>query len=89
MNQTSKGLSERDMAQSIRSAYNQMDASLTVNGFIVGKVGHKVTRTLNTTSVPNDSELYSFFDNATLLYTIKIVYTDATQQTMLSAERTA
>jgi hypothetical protein len=89
MAQTSKPLSQHDYSQALQGSYNEVDKTLSVNGFIVGKVGHKVTLTITTTTVVDDTEVYSFLDGATLLYEISIVYTDGTRALMLSAERTA
>jgi hypothetical protein len=89
MSQTSKKFSERDMQQAIRGSFNDVDKSLTTNGFLVGKVGHQITYAITTTTISGDTEVYSFLDNSTLLYTITIVYTDATRSTMISATRTA
>lgn len=87
MAHTDKPLSERDANQTLQSAYNDVDASLTTNGFLVGKVGHKVTMTLETTSSANDTELYTFFNGGTQLYEIKVIYTDGTRAIISSAER--
>ena len=87
MADTTKRLSERDYAQALQSSYNQMNATLSVDGFIVGKVGHKVTLAISTTSVVNDTETYSFSDGATPLYQIRIIYTDGSRSLLLSAER--
>jgi hypothetical protein len=89
MSDTKKPLSERDYAQALQSYYNQMNATLSVDGFIVGKIGHKVTLAVSSTTVPDDTELYSFYDVATLLYQIRIIYTDGTRNQLLSAERIA
>lgn len=86
-NHTSKPLSDRDSGQTLQSAYNDVDASLTTNGFLVGKVGHQITLTITQTTVPDDTEVYTFFDNATQLYQIQIVYTDGSRAQMLSASR--
>lgn len=89
MSDTTKPLSERDYAQALQSSYNQMNATLSVDGFIVGKIGHKVTLALSTTSFSDDTETYTFLDGATLLYQIKIIYTDGSRGLLLSAERIA
>ena len=89
MAQTSKPLSQHDYSQAIQGSYNEVDKTLSVNGFIVGKVGHKVTLAIATTLVLNDTEVYTFLDGATVLYEITIVYTDGTRALMVSAERTA
>jgi hypothetical protein len=87
MAETRKPMSEKDYAQVIKSVFNDTDKSLTINGFLVGRVGHKVTLTLSTTNFVNDTETYSFYDNGTLLYSIRIIYTDSTRSVMLEAER--
>jgi hypothetical protein len=89
MSETGKTLSERDYQQTLRKAYNDVDATLSVNGFLVGKVGHKVTLTIQTTTIASDTELFSFYDNATLLYQLKLIYTDGARSVLLSAERVA
>lgn len=92
-NTTTKQIGKIDAENVLRKAYNIEDASMTVNGFLIGKVGHRVTLTISTTNVANDTEAYSFYDASvsppTLLYTFTIVYTDATREQMISAERTA
>lgn len=89
MSKTTKRSTRKDGMQTLQMAYNDVDASLTTNGFLVGKVGHKVTLDIQTTSVTNDTELYSFFDNTELLYQIKLIYTDETKALLISAERVA
>jgi hypothetical protein len=89
MSVTSKTMALRDSEQAIRTSYNDANATLGVDGFIVGKVGHKVVLTLATTSAGLDTEVYNFFDGSNLLYQITIIYTDATRNQLVSAERTA
>lgn len=89
MSQTSKPLSDRDANQALRGAFNDVDKSLTTAGFLTGKVGHKIAFAITTTSVPNDTEEYSYFDGTELLYTITIVYTSDARNVMISAARTA
>lgn len=78
-----KPLSERDANQTLQSAYNLVDASLTTAGFLVGKVGNKVVR-----STPDSvTENYAFYDGDSLLYTFQLIYTAADFSTLISAER--
>jgi hypothetical protein len=62
-------------------------------GFLQGKVGHKITLTIATTNVANDTEIVRYFDVVdavdVLLNEITVVYTDGTRAQLLSAERTA
>ncbi len=82
---TTKLFSERDSAQTLRASFNDADSSLSINGFLVGKVGRRVDVTY-----PNSStEVYAFSENGTALYTYTIVYTDSTKESLSSAERTA
>lgn len=83
MSSTNKPLSEYDFQHVIRKAHNE-DGTLGVNGFIVGQLGRKITRTL----VNSTTEDYSFFDGTTLLYTIRIIYTDSSRADLASVERT-
>lgn len=89
MSRTTKRGTRKDGMQTLQMAFNDVDASITTNGFLVGKIGHKVTLEIVTTTVLGDSELYTFLDGSELLYQIKLVYTDAAKTQLLSAERVA
>jgi hypothetical protein len=80
---TNKKLSDRDAAQTNQLSFNDVNATMGVDGFIVGLKGRKITRTDGGTF-----EEYSFYEGATLLYTIKITYTDITKSNLLEVERT-
>ena len=68
----------------IRQSFNVEDKSITVSGFLVGKVGHKIQ-----VSYPAaNTEKYEYFDEATLLYTILVTYTDGTKANVQTIERT-
>ncbi len=69
----------------LRGAYNDVDASITTNGFLVGKVGHKVVRNVVSSTVDD----YSFYDGTTLLYTLRITYNNAAHDEVNQAERIA
>ena len=88
-NSSEKKASHQSADNTLRESFNDIDKTLSVNGFLVGKVGHKITLTIQTTTVANDTESYSFLDTGVLLYTLTIIYTDGTRNTLLSAERTA
>lgn len=87
MSNTTKGMSERDANQTLQLSYNEVDASLAIAGFLTGKIGRKVVQTVSTTSVSNDTATFAFSESGTALYSIKIIYSDSTFATMLSAER--
>lgn len=84
-NTTSKPTSRIDMENAIRQAFNVEDKSVTTNGFLVGKVGHKVVRT----AVSGTVDDYSFYDGATLLYTFRITYNNTSHDEIDQAERIA
>jgi len=85
MAETSKRLSEKDYQQTLQGSYNEVDKTLSVNGFIVGKVGHKVVRTDYSTT----GDDFSFYDGATLLYTIRVNYTTSSKAILDYVERIA
>jgi hypothetical protein len=94
MSDTQKVPAELDAPQVIRRVYNKEDDSLTVNGFLVGKVGRKVGQTFSTTTFPNDTIIFDFTEKNelnvyVLLYQLTMIYTDGTRSTMLGCERTA
>ena len=84
---TSKPFSDFDASQIQRKAFNDSNATLGVDGFIVGQVGRSIVRS----DIDSITEDYSFYEDsgATLLYTIRIVYTDNTQAKLASVTRTA
>lgn len=89
MNKTVKTLSERDPGQTLQGSFNDVNSTLSVDGFLTGLVGRRVDLAISSTNVANDTENYSFSENGTALYTLKIVYTDGTRSQLLFAERTA
>lgn len=85
MADTTKPLSEYDADQVLQKIYNKEDASITTNGFLVGKIGHKVVRTAQSGTVDD----YSFYDGSTLLYTLRITYNNTDHDEINEAERIA
>lgn len=94
--ETTKPLSERDGNQVLQGAFNDVDKTISTNGFLVGKVNHKITR-VDTNPIfltgLQAGDDYSFFDNSVggpgLLYTLRLIFSDATRGTLVSAERVA
>lgn len=82
---TTKPPTKLDYEQAIQGSYNDVNSTLSVDGFLTGKVGHRIERTTPSGTV----EVYSFYDGATLLYAITITYTDVTKQDISIVERTA
>lgn len=86
---TSKIMTQKDADQTKRFDFNDVDASESISGFLTPLVGRKITQTITETTIPGDTAVYAFSENGLALYTITVVYTDATQTTMLYCERTA
>jgi hypothetical protein len=84
---TKKPLSHLDYEQTLQSSYNDENATLSVDGFLTGKVGRKVELAISTTTVVDDTETYSFSENGIALYSLRIIYTDGTRALLISAER--
>ena len=73
-----------DSNQVLQGSYNDVDKSLSTAGFLVGKVGRKVS-----VVTVAEVETYSFYEDSILLYELTLTYTDSTKTTFVSAERTA
>lgn len=84
MANTTKPMSMLDANLTERSAFNDVDASFTQAGFLVGKVGRRVE-----VSGSGSTEIYTFLENGVVLYALTLTYTDSSKDTLLSAERTA
>lgn len=92
MADTTKHFSQRDADQTLQASFNDVDSTLTVNGFLVGKVGRKVTVTISTTNVANDTQNFAFSETLPVpiaLYTFTLVFTDSTYSQLLYAIRSA
>jgi hypothetical protein len=84
---TQKPASDLDYSQTLQNAFNDVDSTITTNGFLVGKIGRKVDVSISTTNVASDTETYAFSENSIALYSLKLIYTDGTRTQLLSAER--
>jgi hypothetical protein len=87
MSITQKPLSHLDYEQTMQSSYNDVNATLSVDGFLTGKIGRKVELAISTTTIVDDTETYSFSESGTALYSLRIIYTDGSRALMISAER--
>lgn len=83
MGTTSKKETAYNTGNVLSSVYNPTDKSLTTATFLTAKVGYKIEKT-NVDAVTED---FSYYDESTLLYTIRITYTDASKGDLLRAER--
>ena len=89
MSDATKPFSLYDQQQIFKKAYNP-SGTLAVDGFLAGEVGRKITRALTTTNVANDTEIFTYYEQQSiLLFELTVVYTDATRTDLLSVERTA
>ncbi len=86
---TDKRMSHKDAEQATRYSYNDANATMGVDGFLVGKVGRKVVQTIATTTNPDDTLVFDFSENGVALYQLTLIFTDASQEILISAERTA
>lgn len=89
MAETTKVRSEYDANQITQKIFNSEGGTLAVDGFLVGKVGRRVDLALTTTTLSNDTEVFTFSEEGTTLFELTLIYTDGTRAQLLSAERTA
>ena len=86
---TTKKPSKLDANQTLQGAFNDNTSLLSVDGFVTAKINHRIVRSLSTTTLTNDTEIFTYFDGATQLLQLSLVYTDDTLETFISVERTA
>lgn len=89
MSQSGKRQTKNSSEAVLRSSFVDETKTIGVNGFILAKVGHKITLQLQTTNVTDDTELYSYYDGTNLLLQIKIIYTTSSREVISSVERIA
>lgn len=89
LDETQKKFSQRDADQTLQAAFNDVDSTLTVNGFLVSVVGRRVDVTITTVNNPSDTQLFAFSENGIALYTLQVTFTDNSYSQLLFAERIA
>jgi hypothetical protein len=93
MANTTKQGTRLDADQAIQGAYNDVNSTLGVDGFLTGKVGRRVDLAITDTDLgageTQNTEIYTFSESGTTLYQLTIVYTNSDRSQMVSAERTA
>lgn len=82
-NDTNKPLSDYDQTQIIQKVFNPTESTLAVGSFIAGKLGHRIERDVISATIDE----YSYFDNATLLYTIRVTYDGSDHNNVDAVER--
>lgn len=84
MSNSAKPFVDYDEQQILQKVYNPTDASLAVGSFVAAELNNNIQF-----SYPNNiTDTISFFEGATLLYTLTIVYVDSSQAKILSVTRT-
>ena len=86
---TTKLMTQRDSDQATRTSYNDVNATLGVDGFLIGLVGRQVAVATSTTTVSGDTQTFTFSENfgTNTLYALQLVYTDGSQTVLLTATR--
>lgn len=74
-----------DGLRALRGAFNPEGRTLGVDGFIVGKIGHRIDVGYPSAEI----ETFSYYDEELLLCTIQVTYTDSTKENLSSVERIA
>jgi len=87
MSVSDKAKSTADANQTLQYAFVPETKVLSVGGFISSNIGHKVTLSISTTTVPSDTETYTYSSNGNTIMAIKVIYTTGSRDLMLSAER--
>jgi hypothetical protein len=73
----------------LRDVHNSDDNSIITSSFVVGKVGRKIESAISATSVPDDTQTVTYSEDGTVLYVLRIIYTDGTRSEFSSVERIA
>ncbi|MEO0271679.1 MAG: hypothetical protein ABIM30_01145 [candidate division WOR-3 bacterium] len=89
MSQSSKKQTNNSSEAVLRGSFVDETKTIGVSGFILAKVGHRITLQIQTTNVTDDTELYSYYDGTNLLLQIRIIYTSGAREVISSVERVA
>lgn len=89
MSVSKKRQSKQSAENVLRSSFVDESKSLSINGFVTAKVGHRITLDIQTTNVVNDTELFSYYDGTDLIMQIRVIYTNGAREIILSVERIA
>ena len=83
---TTKQLSGLDGTQVLKAIYNEIGAIAT-EGWVSGLVGRKIVYTIGTTTVANDTALFTYIENGVTMMVLANVYTDGARTTLSYTER--
>lgn len=81
---TTKRMSERDANQTLQMSFNDVNDTLSVDGFVVGKVGRAVERNIISSTIDD----YEFYEGSDLLYTLRVTYSNSSHDDVNRVERT-
>lgn len=84
---TQKLMSPKDADQATRVAFIDDNGTISVDGFLAGKVGRRVDVAVSTTTVAGDTATFSFSESGNPILALQLVYTDGTQAQLLYAVR--
>jgi len=86
MSVNNKPLTDYDQTLILQKVYNPQDNSLTIGGFVNGRVGNKISVAYPTST----TETYTFYQNTSdVLMALLVTYTDSTKANLSSVERTS
>lgn len=89
MAETQKVPAEYDYQQTLRRIYNAEGSTMSVDGFLAGKVGRKIRQTKTTTNTLNDTLVFDFIEDGTALYQFTLVFNNSSFDELIEATRTA
>lgn len=88
-NISKKPYSDLDASQTEQAAFNDNTFSKLVDGYLSAIVGRRIDIAITTTTIANDTEVYTFSENSVQLMVLTLVYTDGSRAQLLYAVRTA
>jgi hypothetical protein len=85
-----KPKSRLNYGQVLQNTYNEQDSTLVTSSFITTKIGNKIER-IDTDAGDLDGSAagddFSYYDEDTLLYTLRVLYADAGKTILTSVTR--
>jgi len=83
---TTKNFSEFDANQIIQKIFNEAGMICT-EGWVTGKVGRKITYSIVTTNVEDDTQRNEYVEDGVVLLVLDTVFTDGTRTSLSYVER--
>lgn len=88
MSGTTKKVSDYSDENVLRQVHVPEIGSISTTGFLQLKPGHRITPTIVTTTIANDTQRYIYSDSGAVVLVLDIVYTDGTRTQVLYYENT-